>query len=143
MPMPGEVDGALAGPGLPGPTLSLTRHTSLVAIGVVAAPSVRASPFLKDFTRSTVVLASGLKAVFVVSSQVSAVGTAAGAGAGAGAGASLPPPHATGSTHDAARDSTRATRARASPCEEGSEAMEQSPGLWRSPAASALVVLVR
>jgi hypothetical protein len=32
MPMPCEVEGASAGPGLPGPTSSLTTHTSLVAI---------------------------------------------------------------------------------------------------------------
>src|SRR3954470_13209959 len=34
MPMPAEVDGAPAGPGLPGPTLSLTMQMSLAAMGV-------------------------------------------------------------------------------------------------------------
>src|SRR5260221_13079229 len=34
MPMPAVVDGALAGPGWPGPTSSLTKHMSLLATGV-------------------------------------------------------------------------------------------------------------
>src|SRR6185295_7749492 len=45
MPIPGEVEGAPAGPGLPGPTSSLTMQTSAAAIGVVGpgVPSVSAS----------------------------------------------------------------------------------------------------
>lgn len=49
MPMPGDVEGASAGPGLPGPTLSLTTHTSDAAVRVLAvgAPdSSKGSPAL-------------------------------------------------------------------------------------------------
>src|SRR5262245_22592032 len=91
IPMPAEVDGAPAGPGLPGPTISFTRQTSLAAVGgggVAGAPdSASKSPFLKALTSVTVVLASGLKAVFIVSSHTKAVG----AGVGAAASALLPP----------------------------------------------------
>ena len=61
--------------------------------GVAGVPdSASASPFLKALTATTVVLASGLKAVFMVSSHASAVG--AGAGAGAAAATVLSPlPH--------------------------------------------------
>ena len=74
MPMPGDVDGALAGPGLPGPTLSLTKQRSFAATGGVPVVPDKAigSPALNDLTSSTVVFASGLNAVFIVSSQVSA-----------------------------------------------------------------------
>src|SRR5262245_53738385 len=89
--MPVEVDGAPAGPGLPGPTSSFTRHTSLAAVGgvgLVGVPdSASGSPFLKALTSVTVVLASGLKAVFIVSSHTKAVG----AGVGVAAGALRPP----------------------------------------------------
>src|ERR1700682_3832338 len=37
MPIPAEVDGASAGPGLPGPTFSLTRHTSFEANATLAS----------------------------------------------------------------------------------------------------------
>src|SRR5262245_56165553 len=50
IPMPGDVDGNPAGPGLPGPTSSFTTHTSLAAVdgaGVAGVfGSARASPFL-------------------------------------------------------------------------------------------------
>lgn len=49
------------------------------------------SPFAKAFTNVTVVFASGLNAVFIVSSHAKAVGAGGGAGAGAGAASSLPP----------------------------------------------------
>ena len=81
----------------------------MVAIGVVAVPSVRASPFLNDLTSSTVVFASGLNAVFIVSSQVSATG----AGAGAGAGAALSSSPLQPATSTAASENKEATRARA------------------------------
>ena len=81
MPMPADVDGAPAGPALPGPTINLTRQTSFTAtggVGVAGVPdSASESPFLNDFTSVTVVFASGLNAVFSVSSQTS--GVAAGA----------------------------------------------------------------
>ena len=76
MPMPGEVEGASAGPGLPGPTSSFTTHTSVVAVGVVGVgvpDSSSASPVLKDLTSSTVVLASGLKPLLIESSQLNLV----------------------------------------------------------------------
>jgi hypothetical protein len=99
MPMPGEVEGAPAGPGLPGPTLSLTMHRSLAASVPVALPSrLRSSPFLNCFTSRTVVFASGLNAVLRLSSQVSASGAAGGGAAGTiGRNAlwlPLPPPQA-------------------------------------------------
>src|SRR4051812_13168283 len=89
--MPGDVEGAPAGPGLPGPTTSFTMHASAVATGVlaVAAPKVRASPFLKDLTAVTVVFASGANCVFKVSSH-----TRACCAAGGGTGESSPPPQA-------------------------------------------------
>src|SRR5205085_4345211 len=62
MPIPAEVDGAPAGPGLPGPTLSFTKHMSLGAVGVEAVavpPRSSASPFLNAFTARTLVFASG------------------------------------------------------------------------------------
>ena len=79
MPIPGEVDGAPAGPGLPGPTSSLTMQTSLVAVGVVdvAAPlASNGSPFLNALTSNTLVLASGANPVFIVSLQDRVAGTA-------------------------------------------------------------------
>ena len=72
---------------LPGPTFSLTMQTSLAAVGVpaLALPdSSKGSPFLNDFTVTTVVLASGLNAVFKASSHAR----------GALAGELLPPPQA-------------------------------------------------
>src|SRR5687768_3350194 len=96
IPMPAEVDGASAVPALPGPTTILTRHRSLPATGGAGdagvAVSASGSPCLNDLTATTCVFASGLKAVFMLSSQVSATGAEAGAGAGAEAGASSPPP---------------------------------------------------
>src|ERR1039458_7829661 len=92
IPMPAEVDGAPAGPGLPGPTWSFTKQRSFPAVGVVdvgVPVSRRESPFLNCFTNSTVVLASGGKAVFMESSQVSATGADAGAGV---EGVDPPPP---------------------------------------------------
>ena len=101
MPMPAEVDGALAAPGLPGPTTNFTRQTSAAAAGgvPVVPDSASGSPCLNDLTSTTVVLASGLNAVFMLSLQVSAT---AGAGAGAGAGLSLPPQAARSAPVDAA-----------------------------------------
>src|SRR5213075_1090476 len=66
MPIPGEVDGAPTGPGLPGPTSSLTMQTSLAAIGVVevGAPRVSGSFFLNALTSNTVVSESGWNSVF-------------------------------------------------------------------------------
>ena len=65
MPMPGEVEGAPAVPGLPGPTSSLTRQTSLMATGgggVAGVPdSARASPCLNSFVNSTETLCWCLK----------------------------------------------------------------------------------
>src|SRR5438094_7482198 len=73
MPIPGDVDGAPAGPGFPGPTSSLTAQTSLAAIGVegLGVVSVSASPFLNALTSNTVVRESGRKSAFIVSSQFS------------------------------------------------------------------------
>jgi hypothetical protein len=77
MPIPAEVDGASAGPGLPGPTFNLTRHTSFEATsggGDAGVPdNASRSPFLNALTKVTVVLASGLNAVFIQSSQVNAM----------------------------------------------------------------------
>src|SRR6478672_6437420 len=55
MPMPGDVDGALAAPGLPGPTLSLTKQRSFAATGgvPVVPDNAMGSPALNDFTGST------------------------------------------------------------------------------------------
>src|SRR6478672_10245935 len=68
MPIPGEVDGAPAGPGFPGPTSSLTMQTSLAAMGgggVAGVPeSASASPFLNALTSNTVVSESGWNSVF-------------------------------------------------------------------------------
>jgi hypothetical protein len=77
---------------LPGPTWSFTKQRSFPAVGVVdvgVPVSRRESPFLNCFTNSTVVLASGVKAVFMESSQVSATGADAGAGV---EGVDPPPP---------------------------------------------------
>src|SRR5471032_1933191 len=72
MPIPGEVEGAPAGPGLPGPTFSFTRHSSLGASTLDGVPVRFISwPFLKAWTSVTVVFASGLNAAFMESSQVS------------------------------------------------------------------------
>src|SRR5678815_5021109 len=90
MPIPAEVEGAEAGPGFPGATLSLTRHRSFGATDGDVPDNVNGSPFLNCLTSNTVVLASGLNAVLMLSSHVSAVGCGAGAGAGA---ESLSPPH--------------------------------------------------
>jgi hypothetical protein len=91
MPIPAEVDGAPAVPGLPGPTRSFTKHRSEGAFGVLAfaVPESRSGSLaLKAWTSSTEVLASGLKAVFRLSSHFrSATGAGAGAGAGPDAGA--------------------------------------------------------
>src|SRR5258705_162632 len=98
MPIPGEVEGALAAPALPGPTSSLTKHRSLAAVGVLGVTTVPDkaiwSPALNDLTSATVVFASGLNAVFIVSSQANATGAGGGAGAAGGGGASSPPPQA-------------------------------------------------
>src|SRR5712672_3239429 len=84
MPMPAEVEGALAGPGLPGPMLSLTKQRSFAATGGAGDAAVpdRAigSPFRNALTSVTVVFASGLKAVFIESSQASATGDGGGGG---------------------------------------------------------------
>ena len=62
----------------PGPTSSLTRHMSAAAvIGVAASGACSASPFFTARTATTVVLASGLKAVLMPSSQASGCGPAA------------------------------------------------------------------
>src|SRR4051812_23312232 len=61
MPMPGDVDGASAGPGLPGPTMSLTTHMSAAAVGVFAVgvpERMSGSPRLKGFTKVTNVLSA-------------------------------------------------------------------------------------
>src|SRR6476619_4107279 len=107
MPIPGEVEGALAAPVLPGPTLSLTKQRSFAATGGVPVVPGKAigSPALNDLTSSTVVFASGLNAVFIVSSQVSATGADTGASAAL---LSLPP-QATGSA-DAATIEKRKVR---------------------------------
>ena len=102
MPMPGEVEGASAGPGLPGPTLSLTMQTSLAASGVAPVavpPRMSASPFLKALTATTVVSASGLKFALSVSSQASGAALAGGGGVPVAIGRNalwlpLPPPQA-------------------------------------------------
>ena len=44
MPMPAEVEGSPAGPGLPGPTSSLTTQTSLSATGGAGVAGVRERP---------------------------------------------------------------------------------------------------
>src|SRR5216684_1549806 len=78
IPMPGEVDGAPAGPGFPGPTFSSTMHRSLAAVTPDAVPlTLISSLFLNAFTSVTVVFASGLNAVFIESSQVSGLVVAA------------------------------------------------------------------
>src|SRR5215470_16323901 len=80
-PMPAEVDGAPAGPDCPGPTFSLTRHRSAAAVGgvgPVVAPSAIGSPCLNACTSSTVVLSSGLNAVFMESSQRSTAASTGG-----------------------------------------------------------------
>src|SRR3954468_5525824 len=68
MPIPGEVEGAPAGPECPGPTRSLTMQTSLAATGgagVAGVPeSASASPFLYALTSNTVVSESGWNSVF-------------------------------------------------------------------------------
>src|SRR5262245_49704754 len=64
MPMPAEVDGASAGPGFPGPTLSLTRHTSLAASAgggdAGVSGSASGSPLANALTNVTFVSALGL-----------------------------------------------------------------------------------
>src|SRR5262249_6350496 len=76
--IPEEVERAPAGPGLPGPMVSLTRHMSLSAVGgggVAGVPeSAKGSPFLNAFTNVTVVFASGLNALIMELSHVSATG---------------------------------------------------------------------
>src|SRR2546422_7009492 len=70
-PMPAEVDGAPAGPALPGPTSSFTRHTSAPVTGGAGEARVpdkaNESPALKAFTRVKVVFSSGLQAGFILS----------------------------------------------------------------------------
>ena len=77
MPMPADVEGNPSGPGWPGPTSSLTTHTSLSATGgggVAGVPErARGSPFLKALTSSTLVCRSGLKRSFIVSSHASSL----------------------------------------------------------------------
>ena len=77
MPMPAEVEGKPAGPGLPGPTSSLTTQTSLSATGGAGVAGVpdraSASPLLNALTSSTVVRESGLNSSFIVSSQASSL----------------------------------------------------------------------
>ena len=76
--LPGDVDGAPAGPAWPGPTNSLTRHRSTGAVGGAGvagvADSETASPDLKALTSNTDVSAFVLKAVLRVSSQAMACG---------------------------------------------------------------------
>lgn len=73
MPMPSEVERAAAGPGLPGPTLSLTRHRSAARVTAEAESETKTlSPCLKRCTATTLVSASGWKADFRPSSQASA-----------------------------------------------------------------------
>src|SRR5580765_3613570 len=73
MPMPSENDGAVGGcDGTPGPTNSLTRHMSTAAvIGAAESTAINRSPALMDLTATTEVLASGLNAVLIPSSQFS------------------------------------------------------------------------
>src|ERR1700754_65962 len=58
-PIPADVEGAPAGPGLPGPMLSLTRHRLKGAVfgaGLAGVPeSAIGSPVLKALTKVTVV----------------------------------------------------------------------------------------
>ena len=72
--IPEDVDRAPAGPGLPGPIVSFTRHMSFAAMGgggdAGVPASAKGSPFLNALTRVTVVFASGLNAVIMESSQV-------------------------------------------------------------------------
>ena len=81
IPMPGDVDGAAGSPGLPGPTSSLTRHTSAGAAAGAGSAGVPASamgdPAAKACTSSTVVRGSGRKRCLMPSSQL-AVGGGAG-----------------------------------------------------------------
>ena len=76
MPIPADVDGAEAGPGFPGPTLSFTRQRSFGAMlggGLAGVPDkAKGSPFLKALTSNTVVSASGLNAAFMLSSHANA-----------------------------------------------------------------------
>ena len=48
MPMPYEVDGAPAGPGLPGPMRTFTKHTSAVALAASFGQPVPGFEFTKD-----------------------------------------------------------------------------------------------
>src|SRR5581483_6375075 len=76
--IPEDVERAPAGPGLPGPMVSLTRHMSFRAMGgagVAGVPeSASGSPFLNALTSVTVVFASGLNAVIMELSHVNATG---------------------------------------------------------------------
>src|SRR6185295_3692877 len=75
IPIPGEVEGAPAGPGFPGPTSSLTMQTSFAAIGVVevGVPRVSGSFCLNALTSNTVVSESGRNSLFIESSQLSSL----------------------------------------------------------------------
>ena len=76
IPMPGDVDGAVGSPGLPGPTSSFTRHTSAGAAAGAGSAGVLASamgdPAVKACTSSTVVCGSGWKRCLMPSSQLAA-----------------------------------------------------------------------
>src|SRR5215831_4144008 len=73
IPMPGEVEGAPDPSWNPGPTTILTKHKSAAAVGGVGVAGVpdnaRESPCLNAWTSTTLVLESGLKAVFIESSH--------------------------------------------------------------------------
>src|SRR6185369_12946684 len=76
--IPEDVERAPAGPGLPGPMVSFTRHRSLIAIGgggdAGVPESARGSPFLNALTKVTVVFLSGLNAAIMESSHFNAAG---------------------------------------------------------------------
>src|SRR5689334_3129505 len=116
MPMPDELEGAEGDASAkPGPTTSFTRHMSAAAVGgvPVVPDSASASPCLNDFTSTTLVFASGAKAVFIVSSQASSVGAGGGAGGvGAGAGLSPPPQAATSTPADPTAQAQKSWRTR-------------------------------
>ena len=60
-PIPGLVEGASTGPGLPGPTMSLTRNKSAGAAGVksmAGSDRTNGSPVLKAVTSTTLVRSS-------------------------------------------------------------------------------------
>src|SRR5437773_2365969 len=115
--IPDDVERALAGPGLPGPMVSFTRHMSFIATGGAGvagvAESANGSPFLNAFTSVTVVFASGLKSVIMELSHFNAT-----AGATSLDESSSPPQAArrTPAAHVANKGDSAATNVLVEPC---------------------------